>query len=67
MTTSKFEFGLKSRAEDQPHNDRMNNQVDERTNKLSEDSADSKRLIRELELVYGTLLIDVKEAILPKQ
>ena len=43
-TTSKFEFGLKSRAEDQSHNDQMNDQVDERTNELSEVSAGSKQL-----------------------
>ena len=59
MMTSKFEFGLTSRAEDQPHNDRMNDQVNERTNELSEVSAGSKRLICELELVRDTLLIDV--------
>ena len=65
-TTNKFEFGLKLRAENQPHNDRMNDQVDERTNELREFSAGSKRLICELELVRDTLLIDVKETILPK-
>ena len=63
--TSKFNFGLKSRAEDQLHNDRINNQVDERTNELSEVFAGSTQLICELESVRGTLLIDIKEAILP--
>ena len=37
----------------------MNDQVDERTNKMSEVSAGSKRLIYELDLFRGTLLIDV--------
>ena len=45
----------------------INNQVDEQTNELSEDSTGRKRLICDLELVCGTFLIDVKEAILLKQ
>ena len=52
-------------------NDQMNNQVGEQTNegwvKIEWVSAGSKRLICELELVGGTLLIDIKQAMLPKQ
>ena len=52
-------------------NNRMNNQVYEQTNgrtkrRLSEIYAGSKQLIYELELVRGTLLIDVKQMKLPK-
>ena len=51
-------------------NDRMNNRAAKRTNedwlKIEWVSAGSKRLIWELELVNGTLLIDVKQTKLPK-